>query len=194
MDLKALVNYIDSALIICQSTIEKNPNVVLSEADFERLTANCISRTLHENVCYPNRSDFSVHTQISHYIDGNVHPDVRPDILLLRERELAKAFKDYIPHKKDKYDGASVAIELKYLHVGDGVSIVQHDFDKWKTKLDENTWLYVIVLLDTPLHPRNIQYYENKEAKIYQQCNKMKEDYPNDKERLYCKVLKKITE
>ena len=83
---------------------------------------------------------------------------------------------------------------MKYLHVGDGTSIVEHDFNKWKSKLDKDTWLYVAVLLDIPSHPRNLRHFEEKEAKIYQYRDAMRVACPDDYNRIFCKVLKKIVE
>ena len=171
MELSELKVCIDAAIDCCQSLIENKPIVVWSEADLERLLANCITKSICKESNNVQEPVFSVHNQISHYVDGKIHPDIRPDILLLKDKELIKAIDNYVPHKKEKYDGPSIAIELKYLHVGDGVSLVKHDFNKWKSKLDDNTWLYVVVLLDIPSHPRNRNYYADKEEKMYQQCD-----------------------
>ena len=192
MELSDLKQLISRAIDECQSIIEGNPNVVLSEADFERLLANCISEAINKETKNQQEDVFSVHTQISHYVDGKVHPDVRPDILLLIERMLQSSIDNYIPHKKEKYDGPSIAIELKYLHIGDSTSIVEKDFEKWKKKLDDKTWLYVVVLLDTPRHPRKKGYFEDKEAKILILCNAMKEEHRDYNNKVECKVLKKI--
>ena len=194
MELSELKLCIDAAIDRCQSIIENKPIVVWSEADLERILANCIIKSICEVSNNSQEPEFSVHTQISHYVDGKKHPDIRPDILLLKEKELIKAIEYYIPRKKEKYEGPSIAIELKYLHVGDGISIVKHDFSKWESKLDDNTWLYVVVLLDTPCHPRNRNYYADKEAKIYQQRDAMRDKFPDDYQRIHCKVLKKIND
>ena len=191
MELSELKHYIDSAIDSCQRIIENKPIVVCSEADLERLLANCITRLICEESNNSQEPEFSVHTQISHYIDGKKHPDIRPDILLLKEKELIKAIDNYIPRKNEKYEGPSIAIELKYLHVGDGISVVEHDFTKWESKLDDNTWLYVVVLLDVPCNPRNRNYYADKEAKIYQLRDAMRENFPDDYNRIHSKVLKK---
>ena len=192
MELSELKICIDSAIDKCQSIIEDNPNVILTEADFERLIANCISCVICENKRCPQDNDFSVHTQISHYVDGKVHPDARPDILLLKESKLIESIKGYIPHKLEKYNGPSIAIELKYLHVGDCTSKVQHDFDKWKNKLNKKNWLYVIVLLDSPCKPKKRQFYENKRNKIIQLYNMMIKEHPQySKNILNCSVLRK---
>lgn len=192
MELSELKRCIDTALDSCQKTIEKKPIVVWSEADLERLLANCIIKSICEVSNNSQEPEFTVHTQISHYVDGKKHPDIRPDILLLKEKDLIKAIDNYIPYKKEKYEGPSIAIELKYLHVGDGISVVEHDFTKWESKLDDNTWLYVVVLLDVPRNPRNRNYYADKEAKIYQQRDAMGKKFPSDSNRIYSKVLKKI--
>ena len=193
MELLELKDLITISLDSCQQIIEDNPNVILSEADLERLLANCISSSIREDIRNPQEDSFSVHTQISHYVDGKVHPDVRPDILLLIESMLERDRNEFLQHrKKYKYDGPSIAVELKYLHIGEGTSLVQKDFDKWKRKLNDESWLYVIVLLEAPLHPRKRDYYEKKEAQIYRQCNAMKDECQDDRNRVYCKVLKKI--
>ena len=192
MELHELKNCIDSALAVCQSMIHKNPILVWSESDFERLLCNCITQVICGKTKNKQAPEFSIHTQISHYVDGKAHLDIRPDILLLKDQLLKKAIDDYIPNKKGIYEGPSIAIELKYLHIGKGTSVVEHDFSKWISNLNEETWLYVVVLLDIPRNPGNTKHFENKEATIYQYQNAMIEKCSDDRNKIHCKVLKKI--
>lgn len=192
MSLCELKEHIDSAIDCCQRIIVNHPTVILSEADFERLLSLCITHQIGENFLKePSNEEFSVHTQISHYVDGKVHPDVRPDVLLLKECELKKAIDNYRSRKTEMYEGPSIAIELKYLHIGDSTSMVQHDFEKWESKLDDNTWLYVVVLLDISDNHRYRRRYETKEEKINQLYETMKNENPDDNNRIFCKVIKK---
>ena len=109
MELEELQKHVESALKKCQEFISANKNVVLSEGDLERLVCSCISTEIHENICNPQ--DFSVHSQVSHYfeIDGKPSNDARVDILLLKESGL----QGMINHKEFKYEGDSLAMELK---------------------------------------------------------------------------------
>ena len=143
MELEELQGRVKAALRSCQDIISANKNVVLSEGDLERLVCKCISNAIEEDVCNPH--DFSVHSQVSHYFekDGKTTVDARVDILLLKESELHGK----INHKEFKYEGDSLAIELKYLHRNDSISKVKCDFCKW-SYLKEESWMYVVVLID----------------------------------------------
>lgn len=182
MELHELKSFIDSALDDCQNIIGNNTNVVLSEADLERLLANCISRCINEDIENPQNDSFSVHTQISHYMDDHSHVDKRVDILLLKESMLELCTK----HKGYKYLNDSFALELKYLRPKDHVDIVRCDFCKRRV-LESNSWLYVVVL---------IGYSDEKDliGKSLQIANMAKETYQIDKEyhdNLFFRVLKK---
>lgn len=183
MELKKLNEQIRLAIEKCQSVIINNKNVVLSEADFERLLSNCISEAINEdNSC---ADAFSVHTQVSHFFDseGKTAVDRRVDILLLKERELTP----FINHKEFKYSGDSIAFELKYLHENDSVSRVKCDFCKWDDLKNESS-LYVVVLIDS----RNESDFLKKEEKIKLMFNEIIGNNDNNgKNQLFCKVLKK---
>ena len=142
MALYELKECIDSAICNCQELLLKNPNLVLSEGDFEKLLCNCISEVINYDPLKPSDS-FTVHTQISHYMDGKKHSDMRVDILLLQESKLRNCTKA----KNFQYCSDSFALELKYLHEKDDIRKVRCDFCKRKD-LDANSWLYVVVLMD----------------------------------------------
>lgn len=173
------------ALTECQKIILKHPNIVLSEADFERLLCNCISRQIKEEYDkIPSTDDFSVHTQISHYIqeNGKYKLEERVDILILDESKL----EDCKEHKKDKYYGTSIAFELKYLHIGDSVTIVKEDFEKWNHIKDDSS-LYIVVLLEA----KSEKKYNVKKEKV----EKIEKEYDNVKKhgqnQLLCSIMMK---
>lgn len=165
MELSELKEKIIIALKQCQSILNSNPNSVLSEADFEKLVCREISNVIKENISHPLKEDFSVHTQVSHYSDENDELNYRIDILLLKEGEIEKCQKC---HKKFKYADAAFAIELKYLHEKDSIRKVECDFCKRK-HLEINTWLYVVVLIDS----NDNEKFNDKKIKIEKMC----EDY-----------------
>ena len=184
MELLELKKLINDALDECQSIISANRNAVLSESDFERLLSSCIAKSIKEDIRNPH--DFSVHTQVSHYFDeeGKTDVDRRVDILLLKESGLTP----FINHKRFKYSGESIALELKYLHETDSVSKVKYDFRKWDDLKNESS-LYVIVLIDT----RKDEDYSDKEAKIrFMFEEKIGNSGNNGPNQLFCRVLKKI--
>ena len=184
MELRELKNCIDLAIDKCQAMISENPNIILSESDFEKLLCNCISEVIKEDKLRPGDDDFSVHTQISHYFDGKSHSDIRVDILLLQESKLQFCTK----HKGFKYCFDSFAIELKYLHENDTVRKVKCDFCKRKD-LDNESWLYVVVLLDYSKENENKYRDKEREIKLYaNELYKEKEEYKNN---LFYRVLRK---
>lgn len=166
MTLRELKKIIVIALRESQKIIDEQPKVVLSEADLERLVSWCIMNELGlKDYKKPDSSDFSVHTQISHYTDGEIKPNKRPDILLLTEKGMKKA----TMHKRKgfEYRDSSFTIELKFLHSDDSVERVNEDFDKRK-KLYNKTWLYVVVLIES----ENDKSYKQK-AKIIREKKKI---------------------
>lgn len=183
MELQELQMHVQSALKACQKYINANINVVLSEGDLERLVCRCISDEIHEDICHPN--DFSVHSQVSHYYeeDGKPSVDARVDILLLKESEL----QGKINHKEFKYEGDSLALELKYLHRKDGLSKVKCDFCKWSS-LKNDSWMYVVVLIDG----YNEGEICEKEKQIISMWNEKKEEKSDKNNQLFYYVLRKI--
>ena len=170
MGREELEEHVQNALEKCQEIILNHPNVVLSEADFERLLCKCISNEIEEVVeQLPSTNHYSVHTQISHYIkeNGKYKIKERVDILILDESLLEECK----VHKKDKYFGPSIALELKYLHIGDSVNCVEDDFDKWKN-IKEDSSLYVVVLLEA----NNEKRFNRKKDKIMKFENKYSEN------------------
>ena len=131
---------------------------------------------------------FSVHTQLSHYIDGKKHLDIRPDIILLIEDQIINVLRNGNEQKGFKYEGPSIAIELKYFHNKDNFTKINHDFDKWLGKLDDNTYLFVVALFDVLPNSR-VNTFENRKAKVLQKYEEMKEN--GNENNLFCKVLKK---
>ena len=72
MEMDELGSHVKNALEECQRIISEHPNVVLSEADFEQLLCRYISNEIkEEKEKIPTAGNFSVHTQISHYIPQN---------------------------------------------------------------------------------------------------------------------------
>lgn len=182
MELEELKTMVDSALDKCQELINANTNVVLSEGDLERLLCKCISDEIHEDIQRPH--DFSVHSQISHYFeeDGKNVVDYRVDILLLIESKLDA----FLNHKEFKYEGDSLAIELKYLHRNDNIDRVKCDFCKWGS-LRNDSWMYVVVLIDS-FNDEDFTLKENGIKTMYnEECQKHNEH----DEHLYYRVLKK---
>lgn len=146
---------IEGAIRSTQQEIEKFPNKILSESDFERMLAKHLENTLSEE-----NSEFSVHTQISYYEEAvSSNPTYRVDILLMKEKEMEECKEK---HKGFIYGGPSYVFELKYLHENDSVNVVRLDMQKSKLLMDNSGVLYVIVLL------------ENKN--IYKEIKQMWED------------------
>ena len=148
MNLSELKLTIDKALKRCQRKLKEQPAIVLSEADFERLVSWSIMKQLKlDEYKKPAPGDYVVHTQISHYPDGEIRsnnrPNIRPDIILLTEEGMEKADKA----KDFKYDKESFTLELKYLRLGESTEKVKGDFEKRK-KLYSKSWLYIVVLIE----------------------------------------------
>lgn len=183
MELEEIQKHVESALKKCQDIIYTNKNVVLSEGDLERLVCRFISNDINEDICNP--SDFSVHSQVSHYYekDGKPSNDYRVDVLLLKESGL----QGKINHKEFKYEGDSLAIELKYLHKNDSLSKVKCDFCKWRF-LKEDSWMYVVVLIDG----KNEQEIDKKEEKIASMWKETNENNTNNSNKLFYFILRKI--
>lgn len=183
MELLELKEYIDTAICNCQKMLLENPNLVLSEGDFEKLLCNCISEVLNYDKLSPNDS-YTVHTQISHYMDGKIHSDMRVDILLLQESKLRNCTRP----KNFLYCNDSFALELKYLHEKDDIRKVRCDFCKRKD-LDANSWLYVVVLMD--YSDENIDKFNERKKKINEYAQELYDWKAECKESLYFRVLKK---
>jgi tetrahydromethanopterin S-methyltransferase subunit G len=185
MERDKLEKHVKDALIECQKIISKHPSVVLSEADYERLLCRCISDEIDEVVDQvPEADQFSVHTQISHYIpdNGKYKFGERVDILILDESKL----EDCKEHQKEKYFGTSIAFELKFLHIGDSVNCIKYDFEKWKNLRDDSS-LYVVVLLEV----NSEKAYNRKKEKIDKIENVYSEIKQNGQNQLQCYVMMK---
>ena len=147
MELSDLKDLIDRALRDCERKLLDEPEIVLSEADFERLVCWSLMEKLgHSNYTMPQKGDFTVHTQVSHYFDGIPRPLYRVDILLLTKEGMrnARNQKEFI------YRDDSFALELKYFHGNDTLSRIKEikcDLCK-RYFLDQNSWLYVVALIE----------------------------------------------
>jgi len=147
MELSELKNLIEASLHDCEPKLEQEPEIVLSEADFERLVCwSIMNRLGHNDYQMPRPGDFTIHTQVSHYFDGIPRPQYRVDILLLTKEGMENASNQ----KEFIYRNDSFALELKYFHGNDTLSRIMEikcDFCK-RYFLDQNSWLYVVALIE----------------------------------------------
>ena len=186
MNKDTLEKCVKNGVLKCRSIIQEHPNSVLSESDLEKLLCHCISICIREDVeKVPPKGAFSVHTQISHYIKKNDKYTIgeRVDILVLDENHLEFCKE----HRKDKYYGISVALELKYLHIGDSVSLVKKDFEKWDN-IKDNSSLFIVVLLDSKTEKR---YLAKKNKLINTIGLKYINNRRNNCNKLFCYTLRK---
>ena len=183
IDLKVLI---DNALETCQRKLNKQPEIVLSEADLERLVSWSIMKMLRQNnYKKPQPSDYTVHTQITHYSDSRLIHNRRPDILLLTNEGLRNA---QTP-KGFEYNNDSFAIELKYIRNNDTgfEDKIRKDFNKRK-ELYNRSWLYVVVLIETN-DAHKFSEMKNKIEKMREY--RIKRGRYSTEENLYCFVLRK---
>ena len=182
MELIELKDLIIGALADCEQKLQEEPEIVLSEADFERLVSwSIMNRLGHSDYRIPQKGDFTVHTQVSHYFDGIPSPLYRVDILLLTKEgmENAKNQKEFV------YRNDSFALELKYFHGNDTLSRIKEikcDFCKRKL-LDQNSWLYVVALIE-----EDDDDTYNKKKKI---IDSIGDEEENGKDNLFHYVLRK---
>ena len=181
MELSELKGIIDKALKRCQRKLEEQPTIVLSESDFEKLVSWSIMKQLNQDNYKEHLStDFTVHAQITHYKDGAIKHNRRPDILLLTEEGLKNADtpKGFI-YKEDSF-----AIELKYIRLGDNdyLKKVSGDLNK-RGEIYSKSWLYVVVLVESDKD----EDYCNIKDEIEKIASK-KRSY---KRNLFCLVMKK---
>ena len=183
MELEEVKKLIDEALGDCQEKLDKQPDIVLSEADFERLVSWSIMKKLgHADYKKPQPSDFTVHTQVSHYIDGIDRPDKRMDILLMIKEKIEAA-----KHRKGyEYINDSFALELKYIHKNESLGNVRCDFCK-RFNLELNSWLYVVVLIDSD----NDELFQRKKNEIEDMKNELLKEHSIYNGKLFCAVLRK---
>ena len=184
MELSNLKTLIEEALKDSENIISSDPYVVLSEADLERLVSWCIQNKLNQGEYQkPSPSDFTVHTQISHYLEGHNRPNRRVDILLLTEEGIKK----WPKNKGFKYIGDSFAIELKYYHAKESIDDIRCDFCK-RRELDDNSWLFVVALIDAN------DEFNNKKESILAMKKELIEKHPEYNKNLFCYVMKKPLE
>lgn len=189
MNLQELKQLIDLAIRDCQRIVNRNPNVILSEGDFERILAECISKRIGYVVECPDSKGFVVHSQISHYDNERDECDAQVDILLARPTDIkpySSLNKKYIIYSSAE----SFAIELKYRHDAHQgcVTAAKEDIDKFLKYYKEDSYYYSIILLDknrdTSKHKREIMdYYQTAKSKL-------ERDYAK---KFFCKVLVKPT-
>ena len=185
MSLRELKSLINLAIVDFQEIIDVNPKAVLSEGDFERILANCISSRINYNPGEIRPKSYAVYTQISHYDNEDDVLNARVDIILMKPDRI----KQYRGHHKGFFykSKESLAIELKYRHEDNRscVTAAKDDIDKF-LKYKEDSYYYAIILLD---ENNNTSEHE-KEILDYFKCEKKKleKKYLN---KFFCKVLKK---
>ena len=182
MELKELKILIKGALADCEHKLQEEPEIVLSEADFERLVCWALMEKLgHRDYTMPQKGDFTVHTQVSHYFDGIPRPQYRIDILLLTKEGMENASNQ----KEFIYRNDSFALELKYFHGNDTLSRIKEikcDFCK-RIFLDHNSWLYVVALIEED----DDDTYNRKKGII----DSIGDEEENGKDNLFHYVLRK---
>lgn len=180
-----------AAIEECEKKIKENNQLILTESDFERLLVNEIEKKLEERK-KEQESEYVVHTQISYYDPNSPSPRYRVDILLMEKDKINYG---NIEHRKSfVYSANAYAIEVKYLHKDDPVSLVNRDFSKVESLLNANTTLFVVVLLEEEgkdLSKRNkIFDYETKYKSMFEK--ELKKYYNNNKRKgLFCRVISK---
>jgi hypothetical protein len=188
MELTELKVLIREALDDCELKLKEEPEIVLSEADFERLVSWSIMNGLgHRDYQMPRPGDFTVHTQVSHYVDNRNCPDARVDILLLTKEGMKDASGNVL--KEYKYLQDSFALELKCFHANDSMSKIKtiwSDFCK-REYLDSNSWLYVVALIESD----NDEDYSKKKAIIDAMNDDMLKQNPDYQRNLYHYVMRK---
>jgi hypothetical protein len=181
MELSELKVIIDKALRLCQCKLNEQPTIVLSESDFERLLSWRIMKELNQNNYKKHQpTDYTVHTQITHYKDGIIKHNRRPDIILLTDEGLRNANTP----KAFIYTEESFALELKYIRANDTDYLrkVKEDFRKRK-EIYNKSWLYVVVLIESESN----KDYVDKKSKIESAARKIHEYNTN----LFCFVMRK---
>lgn len=182
MELSDLKDLIKGALDDCKRKLQEEPEIVLSEADFERLVCWALMEKLgHRDYTMPQKGDFTVHTQVSHYFDGIPRPQYRIDILLLTKEGMENASNQ----KEFIYRNDSFALELKYFHGNDTLSRIKEikcDFCK-RNYLDQNSWLYVVALIEED----DDDTYKSKKGII----DSIGDEEENGKDNLFHYVIRK---
>ncbi len=185
MGIRELKRLIDNAIDECQRIIEANPKAVLSEGDFERIMANCISEQIGYVPGELVHDAYAVYTQISHYDNETDAINARVDILIMKPDKIIESGdinKGFFYKSKD-----SIAIELKYRHDDNRGCVTEatKDIDKF-VKYKDDSHYYAIILLDkndnTTDHKRKtLTYFKEKKSELGRK-------YAN---KFFCKVLLK---
>lgn len=188
MEMEDLKKRVYDALNECKSMLKNQPEIVFTEADFERLVSWALMKELGQaDYKKPNVGDFTVHTQASHYLNGTNKPNKRVDILLLRKLALPKG---PIKSRKIKYTGDSFAFELKYLRKDESIQKVKCDFCK-RIDLEPKSLLYIVVCMETD----DIKKIRKGKIELCKMKNAIIKNYPKYKGKLfYCCLQKRITE
>ena len=144
MEFSELVQIVKQAICICESKIQENPNMVLSEADLEKLLSVEISKLID---CDSNTERFAAHNQISHYPEERPGIDYRVDIVMMKNKKIKISNKH---HKRFEYDDDSIAIELKYFKERPKANEIKQDLKKSDSLLKErsNSAFFSVVLLE----------------------------------------------
>lgn len=175
-ELTQLKKCIDKALKSCQKDINKAPDIVLSEADFERLLSNRIEDQIQEF-----KPKCIVRNQISHYNTDNT-VNARVDIIIMRKEEIIE--KDKVNKGFINLESCFV-LELKYLHKA-YIRYVEKDIDK-RSKIKDKDWLYVVPLFEESDDDK----FKAFEDKVNDSVRKYKEENPEKKDILFHRVLRK---
>ena len=186
MELKELKQLVNLSIKDCQRIINKNPKVVLSESDFEKLLSECISKRIGYVPEKPTPDSFAVYTQITHYDNIKNELNARVDILLMKPDKICKTRdnnKRFVYKSKE-----SIAIELKYRHDNNSacVTAAMKDIKKFY-KYKDDSYYYAIILLDknanTQTHRKDILDYYKKVRD-----SRKNKKYKN---KFFCQVLTK---
>lgn len=168
MEFCELVQIVKDAICICETKIQENPNMVLSEADLERHLSNVISSLLEQ---IPD-NEFVVHNQISHYpsYKPKKHDkrDYQVDVLIMKDKDIKK---DDFRHKGFYYFDDSIAMELKYIRGKDSVNRIEEDLIKQKSllKKTKNRSFFVVALLEDNtkcINAENLIYQYRKKHRV----------------------------
>ena len=190
-------NIVKCAIKLSEVEIHTNPNIILSESDFEDLIVNKIRALL-----LSQSEKYGVHHQISFYRDG-ITPTFEEDLDKQHETKAQsnKSTRNYqvdivilemdkmkrtSEHRKGfKYTEPACAIEVKYLHDNEE-SKIEGDLKKSSVlcKGEKGSYLWCVALIDS----RKTQKYEQIKEWYNQYRNNLDD---RDKSKLKCALLYK---
>lgn len=150
MEFQRVVEVVKDSIREFENRAQRNPGLVLSEADFERHLSNVISRNLSSS--NNDEDEYVVHNQISHYPGDDTRfickRDSQVDILLMKDKDVQN---ESTLSKGFIYSGDAIPIELKYYRIGQSISSIIHDLEKSETLLSDNDnqcYFFVVALLE----------------------------------------------